>query len=220
MVKRVTRAYRCYNPGNLRKGNNKWQGLSDDQLDPSFISFKAPKWGFRALAVTLITYQDKRRSADGSVIDTVREIISRWAPTTENNTEAYIRFVCKQTGFAPDQPLDLHKLDHIRPLIKAITTYESGDWIWQDEDLDTGLRLAGILAPQKPLGETAEVRGGSIAAASTGATAVLDQLQNSQDMLYGLAPYVPMAKYALLAIIIISVLYIIWSKTKHHITDS
>ncbi len=33
-------------------------------------------------------------------------MISRWAPPSENHTEAYIRAVAADTGIDPDEPLD------------------------------------------------------------------------------------------------------------------
>ena len=38
---------------------------------------------------------------------TIRTIIRRWAPESENNTEAYINNVSKLTGILPDEPLGI-----------------------------------------------------------------------------------------------------------------
>jgi hypothetical protein len=59
------------------------------------------------LARTLITYQDKHG------LRSIRQIISRWAPPVENNTNAYVRAVAADTGLDADQPLDLHRFDHL-----------------------------------------------------------------------------------------------------------
>ncbi len=51
-------------------------------------------------AVTLLSYQ--RQS-----IDTVSDIINRWAPPSDNNnTDAYIKAVCAQLGVTANQQLD------------------------------------------------------------------------------------------------------------------
>ncbi len=82
--------------------------------------------GIRALAVTLITYHDKRRAKDGSNIDTIREVIERWAPPNENNTSAYVNEVSKAVGVTPDMIIDLHDYDTLRPLVEAIIRHENG----------------------------------------------------------------------------------------------
>ncbi|HCQ3021998.1 TPA: hypothetical protein OHP99_004980, partial [Escherichia coli] len=66
---KTPRGIRNNNPGNLDKGSP-WQGLAANPDEPRFCTFKDPVWGIRALAVTLITYHDKRRAKDGSSIDT------------------------------------------------------------------------------------------------------------------------------------------------------
>ena len=38
-------------------------------------------------------------------LKTIRDIVSRWAPAKENNTEAYIRHVSDYTGIAPNKVL-------------------------------------------------------------------------------------------------------------------
>lgn len=148
------RGIRNNNPGNLEWGSP-WQGLVpfEERTDDRFCQFTNPSWGIRALARTLITYQDKRRAADGSVIDTVVEVIERWAPRSENHTDRYIIAVCADTGFAPNQELDMHNYAHIRPLVEAIIKFECGSngplstpngW-YSVEQVDQGLRLAGIV---------------------------------------------------------------------------
>src|SRR3990167_2174428 len=88
----VPRGIRNHNPGNLRRSKDPWQGLATSQTDPNFFQFKSAVWGIRALARTLITYQDKYR------LSNVHDIILRWAPPMENNTGAYINAVCASMG--------------------------------------------------------------------------------------------------------------------------
>lgn len=49
-------------------------------------------------------------------IDTLRGMISRWAPPSENRTEAYIRAVADDTGLDPDKPLDTRDRKTMVPL--------------------------------------------------------------------------------------------------------
>jgi len=58
--------------------------------------------------------------------DTVREIVSTYAPANDNNTEAYIASVSKQMGISPDDKLDLTKRDVLARLMSAIIMQENG----------------------------------------------------------------------------------------------
>lgn len=55
---------------------------------------------------------------------TVTDIISTWAPSSENNTSAYISSVSDQMGVSADEPLDWPS-DAV-PLIQAIAYHENG----------------------------------------------------------------------------------------------
>jgi hypothetical protein len=147
------RGIRNYNPGNLERNGTRWQGMALDQSgDPRFIVFSHPAWGIRAIARTLITYQDARRAKDGSRIDSVREIVERWAPAHENDTDAYAKQVAKALGIGPDdEAVDVYDFATMRALVKAIVRHENGPgplpgghW-YGDGLIAEGLALAGIL---------------------------------------------------------------------------
>ena len=58
------------------------------------------EYGWRAAFVILCrTYYGKYG------LKTIRDIVSRWAPAKENNTEAYIRHVSDYTGISPNKVL-------------------------------------------------------------------------------------------------------------------
>jgi hypothetical protein len=57
--------------------------------------------GIRALDKNLEVYGTKHK------INTLRGVISRYAPSSENDTEAYIKYVAEKTGLKPDQEIDL-----------------------------------------------------------------------------------------------------------------
>lgn len=89
--------YRLNNPFNIRfNPNNRWIG----QLRPvrGFCHFESIVYGVRAFAILYRTYINKYHV-------TVKQFISRYAPASENNTEAYVRTVCRLTGFASDYRL-------------------------------------------------------------------------------------------------------------------
>ncbi|PQY43478.1 hypothetical protein [Cronobacter sakazakii] len=170
---KTPRGIRNNNPGNLDRGSP-WQGLVNNPAEPRFCTFKAPVWGIRALAVTLITYHDKRRAKDGSSIDTIREVIERWAPPHENNTVAYVNEVAKAVGVTPDMVIDLHDYDTLRPLVEAIIRHENGrgplktlnSW-YASEVIEEGLRRAGVVKAVKAvkaLPVTKETAGATVTA--------------------------------------------------------
>lgn len=88
----MTRGLRNNNPGNLRLSKDKWKGLRETQEDKEFFQFKSIEWGYRALIITLQTYREKHDCWN------IRDFIKRWAPPSENNTEAYIKTVCAKMG--------------------------------------------------------------------------------------------------------------------------
>ncbi|UVM52192.1 structural protein [Pseudomonas sp. B21-015] len=148
----IPRGIRNFNPGNIRHAKGvRWQGMAVAQSDTNFVQFNGPRWGIRAIARVLITYQDKRLAADGSRIDSVREIIERWAPASENNTEAYTLTVARAMGLDPDyEGLDVYHYDTMRVLVMAIIRHENGpgplpvgQWYGESVIAD-GLALAGV----------------------------------------------------------------------------
>lgn len=78
-----TRGIRNNNPGNIRISQNKWQGKvpTDQNTDGAFEQFSAMKYGIRALYRLLITYL-------GYGLQTVDEIIDRYAPSGDNSEQA------------------------------------------------------------------------------------------------------------------------------------
>ncbi|MDE9454579.1 hypothetical protein [Xenorhabdus bovienii] len=171
--KGLPRGIRNNNPGNLEMGSP-WQGLTKRPQDARFCSFVDATFGIRALAVTLITYHDKRKAANGSRIDTAREVIERWAPAIENHTEAYIQFVSRSIGVNPDQNINLHDYDIIRPMVEAIIRQENGQgkfktlnsW-YSREMIDEGLRRAGVVQRTKTVAKvpvTKETASATVAA--------------------------------------------------------
>ena len=92
-----SRGLRNNNPLNIRRtGVDTWKGMSTSQTDELFLQFESMVMGYRAAAVLIRNYDIMYG------INTVSAIISRWAPSSENNTLAYIRRVCHLTEFAPD----------------------------------------------------------------------------------------------------------------------
>ena len=99
----IPRGIRNHNPLNIRRtAKDQWKGLAERQQDAAFCQFKSLEYGWRAAFYLLTrTYYHKYR------LYTIRTIIRRWAPSSENNTEAYIANVARLTGIAPDEPLGI-----------------------------------------------------------------------------------------------------------------
>ena len=108
------------NPLNIRAGKSKWLGQVLPQRgsgEGAFCHFESMEYGIRAAFCLLRTYATKYR------LNCVKDIITRWAPPSENDTQSYIRHVCVLTGFGGNQRLT--EKDWPR-LIKAMAKMESG----------------------------------------------------------------------------------------------
>jgi len=140
-VKKMThtpRGIRNNNPGNIRRTSIKWKGMKAVQRDALFLEFIAPEFGIRALCKVIMNYQ-KRYG-----INTIRGVIRRWAPSSENNTTAYIASVAAQSGIYADAPLDLTRRASLLPIIKAIIQHENGQQPYSISLLNKGLDMAGV----------------------------------------------------------------------------
>jgi hypothetical protein len=139
------RGLRNNNPGNIdRQPGVTWQGQHPEQTDPRFVRFVSPVWGIRAMAKVLLTYQHRRRAADGSPIDTVQDIINRWAPPSENDTDAYVRAVALAVGVEPKQVIDVNDPAIMLPLLRAIIHHENGTQPYSDALLLQAMEAAGM----------------------------------------------------------------------------
>ena len=122
------------NPLNIRVGKSKWQGerpLPAPPLGECFCKFESIEWGLRAAFCLLRTYATKYR------LYSVRDIITRWAPPSENDTTSYIRHVCQLTGFGGNQRLT--EKDWPR-LVKAMARMECGVEL-EDDVIQKGFQL-------------------------------------------------------------------------------
>ena len=98
----LPRGIRNNNPLNIRRSKDQWQGLRATQTDAAFCQFETMEYGWRAAFMLLTrTYYHKYR------LYTIRGIISKWAPSSENDTSAYIQNVSRLTGIDPDEPIGI-----------------------------------------------------------------------------------------------------------------
>ena len=106
-------------------------------IDPEFETFDKMEHGIRAMAVLIINY-----SKEG--IDTISKIVNRYAPPSENPTNAYVTNVADRTGFDPDAVLDLHQKDDLLAVVKGMCDQEQGEAIREvaDEQFEIGVDMA------------------------------------------------------------------------------
>ena len=210
MTAEPSRGIRNNNPGNIRKSTDPWQGLADQQTDVNFCVFNSPIYGIRALACTLIAYQDKHG------LRTIRAIIGRWAPATENNTDAYVKAVADDSGRDPDQTLDMHSYADLQAVVTGIIKHENGQQPYAAAQIDKALVLAGVEPEQKSLQQTRTVKGGQTATAATVGIGVLESIRESIDpareALLGIVQYVDAVKWLLLFVTLVGIGIMVWAR--------
>lgn len=128
----LPRGLRNNNPGNIRQ----WAGAGSDG---SFAVFGTPQDGVRAMAQNLRSYINNHHA------DTIRRIISRWAPSSDgNNTAEYIKHVSQRTGIDPDAQISANDAGSIGKLMDAITRSENGGVNpWREMDYSIARDVTG-----------------------------------------------------------------------------
>lgn len=136
------RGIRNNNPLNIRRSATRWQGAREEQTDKSFVQFKSMAYGYRAAWKVLQTYYEYF-CRQGKPY-TVRHIITRWAPPSENDTEAYIRNVLRLGSLGGNEkllpPSNALSYGRLRRMVAAMTCVECGIRM---EQVDTGAMLQG-----------------------------------------------------------------------------
>lgn len=124
----IPRGIRNNNPLNIRISPDAWQGRvpADQQTDKAFFQFTEFRYGFRAAMKLLRNYVDMHN------LRSIEQIISRWAPPSENATDVYIRSVCRMMDedkfFQPCSTMDFFKL------AASMAVVESTRRVWMDAE--------------------------------------------------------------------------------------
>ena len=116
----MSRGLRNCNPGNIRQSRSNFKGEVRPSRDSAFKQFESMAYGYRAMFVLLNSYH-KRYG-----LTTIREMISRWAPPSENFTEGYIRFVSERSGISADAQVDSRSERDMVPIVAAMSEIENG----------------------------------------------------------------------------------------------
>ena len=142
----MKRGLRNNNPLNIRHSSDCWEGVRKEQTDKAFVQFKSMAYGYRAAWKILQTYYE--RFCMQSKPFTVRNIVSRWAPPAENDTEAYIKNVLTLSGIGGREnllpPSNASGYGRLSRLIAAMTCVECGI-AFREVDMEAvcqGYRLA------------------------------------------------------------------------------
>ena len=107
------------NPGNIRRSRVRYKGEIESN-DPQFRQFESVEWGYRAVFVLLYTYYHRHGCR------TLRQMIDRYAPPSENPTSAYLKFVSQCSGVDPDYVLDVTNAAVMVEIVSAISHFENG----------------------------------------------------------------------------------------------
>lgn len=120
----LPRGIRNNNPLNIVKGNS-WKGERAKQSDSRFEEFESMAMGLRAGFVLLRNYIEGTKARPAK-FNTVRKIVTRWAPPSENYTQRYIDNVCKWSGLLPDEVVRFRERKKMVAIVQAMVKMECG----------------------------------------------------------------------------------------------
>jgi hypothetical protein len=230
-----SRGFQLRNPMNLSyRPQDKWQQLDNPPFDnpppgmTRLCRFKDAVYGIRAGARQLIAYQDLYDC------ETVADHITRWgpppkkAPKDKNHTAQYIKFVAAALDVLPDDPINVHEYQTLRPMIEAMIDFENkgSGHPYTDAQIDKALVLAGVEPPTKPLAKTGTVKGAQVAAGGLGLTTVSALAEQAQDiaepltgiagafrsLMLALKPIAPYMLWPALALGLAGIGWIVWRR--------
>jgi hypothetical protein len=126
------RGIRNNNPGNIRFDGTKWMGLANNPTDGVFCVFTDAAFGIRAMVIILKKYIKTYK------LLTVRQIVSRWAPSSENNTESYIKSVSNALLCVDSDDVS----GRLGDLCRAIIKHENGFCPYSEQVIKQGITYA------------------------------------------------------------------------------
>lgn len=108
------------NPFDIRISTIAWLGSVTPSKDPDFVTFDTIEHGIRAGLKNIYNYQHIHK------LDTIREIITRYAPPSENDTAAYIAAVSAHMQCDADAVINLNDPQTLFSLGVAVIIQEQG----------------------------------------------------------------------------------------------
>ena len=116
----MSRGLRNNNPGNIRKSATVWQGEMIPSIDAAFKQFESMPYGYRAMIKLLQNYSKVNKCR------TIRTMVTRWAPPSENDTQSYIATVRTLTGMDVDRTVNVDDKATMCSLAAAMSQVENG----------------------------------------------------------------------------------------------
>ena len=116
----TARGLRNNNPGNIRINGDLFQGEVRPSKDKSFKQFTTMAYGYRAMFKILSNYFKNYK------LDTIRKMITRWAPQKENHTEADIKAVSDYAGIPADDPINVNDREQMIRIVAGMSRVENG----------------------------------------------------------------------------------------------
>ena len=138
--KDLKRGIRNNNPGNLVLTDLPWTGKipKAQNTDKHFEQFTEVKFGIRAMLRDLTNDIDKGKN-------TVRKLITEYAPPFENDTQKYIDVVSKAVGLTPDQTIKIIDAKFYLVIARAIIKHECSPdhTLILDSDIQDAIDILG-----------------------------------------------------------------------------
>lgn len=114
----MPRSVRNNNPLNIRISNNQWDGKINGS-DSDFEKFETPVYGFRAAGKILLNYQRLHG------LTTIEQMINRFAPPVENETQSYIQHIAAELGTSANNHIELTE-NNLAKMLHVMSTHETG----------------------------------------------------------------------------------------------
>ena len=157
----LKRGERNNNPGNLNYVGQ--AGASLENPGGRFAKFETAYDGLKAMARQLMLYAQRG-------INSVEGIISTWAPSSENNTGAYVNAISSKLGVDPGAALNLQNPQVLSQLMDGIIRHENGRNIYSGElvnraaagavsptvNQETNIHIHGVNDPSRAASEVAD----------------------------------------------------------------
>jgi hypothetical protein len=129
------RGVRNNNPLNIRKTSQTFVGEVESS-DNSFERFSSIEYGFRAAFRVLHTYYIRYKC------NTISKLITRWAPSNENNTVNYINIVSKLSKLDKNKVFTWNE-DALVPIVRSMAKVETGV-MYPEDVIRKGYELSGF----------------------------------------------------------------------------
>lgn len=120
------------NPLNIRFNEfNDWDGQTGSS--GGFSVFESPEYGFRAAYRLISTYQTRYN------LHSVSDIVSRWAPESENHTQGYIDYIAGKLNKWDWTPV---RREEMPALLYWMAEFEGANGAFTYEQINAGIELA------------------------------------------------------------------------------